>query len=248
MRYAPTPTLSGKRAGTLGEVLLAHSGDRAQAPRLADVGVLGEAVGRVADHVAAQPQAREAALGLHPVQERQAQLAGAGRAAVENDLVGIVDLRPVDQRDVRRVGAGREQPARGDAAEAPQVLVELGVVEVRPDRERVLRGVRIQPARHEPVRARVGRGPAEARRELGVARPGRGIVWSSPARWSTAKQTVTGWRLPRLILGRRVRLAGRRLEADAVLGPGKRQQVAASRSRPGTSRPPPPCPPRPRAR
>ena len=167
----------------------------------------------------------EAALGLHPVQEAQAQLARAGRAPVEHHLVGVVDLRPVHERDVRGVGAGREQPARGDPAEAPEILVEVGVVEVRADGERVLVRVRRQPPLDGPVRARVRRDPAEARRELGVAgRPRDRVV--------LAREVVDGeadrdrLEVARLVLGRRVRLAGR-LEADAVLDAGKREQLAA---------------------
>ena len=224
------PTLSGKRARPVRQVLLAHRGDRAQPPRLADVGVLGEAVGRVADDVAAQPQAGEARLGLHPVEEAQAQLARARRPPVEHHLVGVVDLGPVHERDVGAVGAGREQPARRDATEAPQVLVEVGVVEVRADRQRVLVRVRCEPALDGAVRLRIGRDPAEARRELVVARGPRDRV-VLPREMVDGEADRDRLEVARLVLRGRVRLAGHRLrlEAGHALGGGERQEVAALR-------------------
>jgi len=64
-----------------GDVLL-HDGPLGDdAPRLADVGGLGEPVGRAVHHVGPQPQARPAGapvrpwrLGLQPVQQAEAQL------------------------------------------------------------------------------------------------------------------------------------------------------------------------------
>ena len=144
------------------DVLLDHRAQRRDPPRLAHVRRLREAVGRVADDVAAQPQ--PGVLPLHPAQEVEAERAGARVGAVEHRSVRVVDLRPVHERDVARVRARLEQAARRDPAEPPQVLVEVRVVEVGADRVRVLVRVRDQPARHGPVRPRVGRGPRERRR------------------------------------------------------------------------------------
>ena len=74
-----------------------------------------------------------------------------------------------------------------------------------------------------------GSGATQLKRSANRSYPGGGsIVWSSPARCSSAKQTVTGCRLSRLVLRRAVRLAGARggLEAGHVLGPDERQQRA----------------------
>ena len=146
------------------DVLLADDALGDEPARLADVGRLGEAVGRVADDVGAQPQPGPS-VRLHPVQERTAERAGAAVVAVEHGRVRVVDLRPVHERDVAAVRAGLEQPARGDPAEAPEVLVEVGVVEVRPDGQRVLVRVRREPPRDRAQRLRVRRDPAEARLE-----------------------------------------------------------------------------------
>ena len=209
------------------DVLLHHGAQRAQAAGLADVGRLGEPVGRAADDVGAQPQPGPARLRLHPVQEREAQRAGARVPAVQHGGVGVVDLRPVHQRDVARVGAGLEQPARCDPAEAPQVLVEVGVVEVRPDRERVLVGVGLEAPLDRPQRPRVGRGPREAAGEAVVLRRPLDRVVLARA---VIEREAHGHRLQvvGLVGGRAVWLAGplARLEAGDVLGFGERQQRA----------------------
>ena len=106
-----------------------------------------------------------------------------------------------------RVGAGLEQPARGDPAEAPQVLVELGVVEVGPDRERILVGVRLEPARDRAQRLRVGRDPAEPAGEALV--PRRALDRVVLAREVVEREADRdGLEVVRLGLVRRVRLAG----------------------------------------
>ena len=209
------------------DVLLGHRPQRAQAPGLADVRRHRETVRRVADHVAAQPQPREAALRLHPVQERAAERAGAVVRSVEHRLVGVVDLRPVHQRDVARVAAGREQATRCDPAEAPQVLVEVGVVEVGADGERVLVRVRVEAARHGAQRLRIRGDPGEAVREALVLRGARDRVVL--ARVMVEREADRDrLQVARLVLRRRVRLARplARLEASHVLGAGEREQRA----------------------
>ena len=74
----------GLAAGVGADVLLEDGELGLDAPRLADVRVLGQAVGR-ADEVGPEPQALPAGaavgpgdLGLEPVEERQAQLLGPG--------------------------------------------------------------------------------------------------------------------------------------------------------------------------
>ena len=146
----------------VGDVLLDDGAQRADPPGLADVRRLRQTVGRAADHVGPETQSREAALRLHPVEERAAQRPRARVVGlVEQRRVGVVDLRPVDEGDVAGIGTRLEQAARGDAAEPPEVLVELWVVEVRADLERVLTGIVLEPARDRPEVLRVGGDPPE---------------------------------------------------------------------------------------
>ena len=72
--------------------------------RLADVERLGEPVRRVADDVAAQPQAGQACLGLQPVQEAEAQL-----ARIREALATLPNDRVPTSKDWARLSAGWRQ-------------------------------------------------------------------------------------------------------------------------------------------
>src|SRR5919109_2842217 len=129
------------------------------AARLPDVWILGEAVLRPRE-VRSQPKAGIAVpavgtrgLGLHPVQQGEAQLFGPAQvsrrlfsAYLADRAQPIVVLRPVDQRDVALEGAGEELILVHDPA-------------VPPEREPVLFPEEAERSRFE--RGRIGGTPGE---------------------------------------------------------------------------------------
>ena len=210
------------------DVLLDDGRLASDAARLTDVDLLGEAVGRVADDVAAQAQPGQAGFRLEPVQEAEAELPGGrlvARGVVPDHVAAeVVVLRPVDERDVARVGAGGEVAAGGDAAKQPEVAVELGI------RERSGPISAGSPGGFGcSVRAtgRLVRGPApEAEGPTVALRTRDRVVLALEV--VDGEAGGDGLEVVRLRDGRGVRLAGllARLEAGHVLGAGQRQQVA----------------------
>ena len=134
-------------------MLLEHGRHGPDAPRLAHIGVLGDAIFG-ADDVAAEPEfapaglaVRAWGLGLEPVEQRQAQLLRRIDMAAPV-LVGdpdeiaahVIVLRPVHRREIARVRAGQEVRAVRDAPVPPQVeqlalLVADRIEGVMPRRE-----------------------------------------------------------------------------------------------------------------
>src|SRR5690606_29372998 len=109
------------------------------APRLADVRILGESIVG-AGKIAAKPESfpagaavRTRRFGLHPIQERETKLLGAVqmrqsflRLIAMNIAEPVVVLRPIDQRDIAFVSAGGEVPLVGYAPVEKQIQWSAG--------------------------------------------------------------------------------------------------------------------------